>query len=119
MLRIASDDDLRDRLGAAALERSERWDGQVLARQWVETFRTAVARRADPLAPRRVLHGLRPGPLGDLPEDARAWERGVDELAEEDEDVADYVRALEEMSGAKIWGVGVGPGREQTVVVHG
>jgi proteasome assembly chaperone (PAC2) family protein len=34
--------------------------------------------------------------LGDLPEDARAWERGVDELAEEDEDVADYVRALEE-----------------------
>jgi predicted ATP-grasp superfamily ATP-dependent carboligase len=35
-------------------------------------------------------------PLGDLPEDARAWERGVDELAQEDEDVADYVRALEE-----------------------
>jgi adenylosuccinate synthase len=29
-----------------------------------------------------------------------------------------YVRALEEISGAKIWGVGVGPGREQTVVVH-
>ena len=29
-----------------------------------------------------------------------------------------YVQALEEMSGAKIWGVGVGPGREQTVVVH-
>ena len=35
-------------------------------------------------------------PLGDLPEDARAWERGVDELAREDEDVADYVRSLEE-----------------------
>ena len=35
-------------------------------------------------------------PLGELPEEARAWERGVDELAEEDEDVADYVRALEE-----------------------
>ena len=35
-------------------------------------------------------------PLEDLPEDARAWERGVDELAEEDEDVADYVRSLEE-----------------------
>src|ERR687898_993450 len=29
-----------------------------------------------------------------------------------------YVQALEEISGAKIWGVGVGPGREQTVVVH-
>ena len=27
-------------------------------------------------------------PLGDLPEEARAWERGVDELAEEDEEVA-------------------------------
>jgi len=35
-------------------------------------------------------------PLLELPEEARAWERGVDELAEEDEDVADYVRALEE-----------------------
>ena len=35
-------------------------------------------------------------PLGDLPEDARAWERGVDELAQDDEDIADYVRALEE-----------------------
>jgi proteasome assembly chaperone (PAC2) family protein len=35
-------------------------------------------------------------PLDELPELARAWERGVDELAEEDEDVADYVRALEE-----------------------
>ncbi len=29
-----------------------------------------------------------------------------------------YVEALEEMSGTKIWGVGVGPGREQTLVVH-
>ncbi len=37
-----------------------------------------------------------PVPLGDLPEEARAWERGVDELAEEDEDVAEYVRSLEE-----------------------
>jgi len=35
-------------------------------------------------------------PLRDLPDDARAWERGVDELAAEDDDVADYVRALEE-----------------------
>jgi adenylosuccinate synthase len=29
-----------------------------------------------------------------------------------------YVQALEEMSGTRIWGVGVGPGREQTIVVH-
>jgi proteasome assembly chaperone (PAC2) family protein len=35
-------------------------------------------------------------PLGDLPEDARAWERGVDELASEDDEIGDYVRALEE-----------------------
>jgi proteasome assembly chaperone (PAC2) family protein len=35
-------------------------------------------------------------PLGDLPEDSRAWERGVDELAAEDDEIGDYVRALEE-----------------------
>ncbi|MDH2415686.1 PAC2 family protein [Nocardioides sp. CER19] len=35
-------------------------------------------------------------PLDDLPEDAQAWERGVNELAEDDEDVAEYVRGLEE-----------------------
>ncbi|HEX6514873.1 MAG TPA: PAC2 family protein [Nocardioidaceae bacterium] len=35
-------------------------------------------------------------PLEDLPEEARAWERGVDELAEDDEEIGDYVRALEE-----------------------
>lgn len=35
-------------------------------------------------------------PLGDLVEEARAWERGVNELAEEDEDIAEYVRSLEE-----------------------
>jgi hypothetical protein len=35
-------------------------------------------------------------PLGDLPEDAKAWERGVDELSREDDEIAEYVRALEE-----------------------
>jgi proteasome assembly chaperone (PAC2) family protein len=35
-------------------------------------------------------------PLGELPEDSRAWERGVDELAAEDDEIGDYVRALEE-----------------------
>jgi len=35
-------------------------------------------------------------PLADLPEGAKAWERGVDELAQEDEEIGDYVRALEE-----------------------
>ncbi|HEY0903194.1 MAG TPA: adenylosuccinate synthase [Marmoricola sp.] len=37
----------------------------------------------------------------DLPKNARA-----------------YVEALEELSGAPFWAVGVGPGREQTVIVH-
>ena len=34
--------------------------------------------------------------LRTLPEEAKAWERGVDELASDDSDVADYVRSLEE-----------------------
>lgn len=33
--------------------------------------------------------------LGDLPELARAWERGVDELAADDSEVAEYVSSLE------------------------
>ena len=39
-------------------------------------------------------------PLQDLPAEARAWERGVDELAEQDSDVAEYVRTLEEAKDA-------------------
>lgn len=37
-----------------------------------------------------------PLPLADLTDDAQAWEHGVDELAGEDEEIAEYVRALEE-----------------------
>jgi proteasome assembly chaperone (PAC2) family protein len=37
-----------------------------------------------------------PIPLGDLPEEARAWEHNVDELAAEDSDVAEYIASLEE-----------------------
>jgi proteasome assembly chaperone (PAC2) family protein len=37
-----------------------------------------------------------PLPLGDLAEEAEAWEHGVDELAGEDEEIAEYVRQLEE-----------------------
>jgi len=59
---------------------------------------------AQPPCPKATLALLRrledlfdvPIPLGELPDDARAWERGVDELAEEDAEVAEYVRALEE-----------------------
>lgn len=34
--------------------------------------------------------------LGELPELARAWERGVDELAADDSEIAEYIEALEE-----------------------
>ena len=39
-------------------------------------------------------------PQADLPEESRAWERGVDELAQQDSDVAEYVRTLEEAKDA-------------------
>ena len=39
-------------------------------------------------------------PQAALPEEARAWERGVDELAQQDSDVAEYVRTLEEAKDA-------------------
>jgi proteasome assembly chaperone (PAC2) family protein len=44
------------------------------------------------------LEVLRDAPIDhvDLPEDSRAWERGVDELAQTDEEVAEYVESLEE-----------------------
>ena len=38
--------------------------------------------------------------LGELPELARAWERGVDELAAEDTEVAEYVSSLEQQQDA-------------------
>ncbi len=34
--------------------------------------------------------------LGELPEDAKAWEIGVDQLSQEDSEIADYVKSLEE-----------------------
>jgi proteasome assembly chaperone (PAC2) family protein len=44
------------------------------------------------------LEELLDGPIdhGELPEHARAWERGVNELAQSDEEVAEYVESLEE-----------------------
>ncbi|MCL1872275.1 MAG: PAC2 family protein [Promicromonosporaceae bacterium] len=35
-------------------------------------------------------------PLGELPDDAAAWQHGVDELAGEDAEIAEYVKQLEE-----------------------
>ncbi len=40
-------------------------------------------------------------PLGNLPEQAEEWETTVSEMAEEDEDVRNYVRALEERGDAE------------------
>ncbi|HYN74706.1 MAG TPA: PAC2 family protein [Candidatus Limnocylindria bacterium] len=59
---------------------------------------------AQPPCPKATLALLRrvedlldiPIPLGDLVEEARAWERGVDELSAEDDEIAEYVRSLEE-----------------------
>jgi predicted ATP-grasp superfamily ATP-dependent carboligase len=59
---------------------------------------------AQPPCPKATLALLRrvedlldlPVPMGELPEDATAWQRGVDELASDDEEVAAYVRQLEE-----------------------
>jgi len=41
-----------------------------------------------------------PVPLGELPELARSWERQVDELASEDQEVREYISSLEEREPA-------------------
>jgi len=41
-------------------------------------------------------------PLGALPEQSEEWEATVSEMAEEDEEVASYVRALEERGDTEI-----------------
>ncbi|MEV8637475.1 PAC2 family protein [Streptosporangium sp. NPDC051023] len=41
-----------------------------------------------------------PMPMGALAEESRAWEHGVDELASQDSEVADYVKELEERKDA-------------------
>ncbi len=64
-----------------------------------------VAQPPSPKATLALLRGVEdvldvPLPLADLPEEARAWERGVDELAQQDSEVAEYVRTLEEAKDA-------------------
>ena len=39
-------------------------------------------------------------PMGDLAEEARAWQHGVDELAAEDPEIAEYVKQLEDQRDA-------------------
>jgi proteasome assembly chaperone (PAC2) family protein len=60
-----------------------------------------VSQAPCPKATLELLHRVEevldlPVPEGDLEEEARAWERSVDELAAEDDEVAGYVKALEE-----------------------
>ena len=64
-----------------------------------------VATPPNPKATLALLRGVEdildaPLPLADLADEARAWERGVDELAQQDSEVADYVRTLEEAKDA-------------------
>jgi predicted ATP-grasp superfamily ATP-dependent carboligase len=64
-----------------------------------------VAQPPSPKATLALLRGVEdvldmPLPLADLGEKARAWERGVDELAQQDTEVAEYVRTLEESQDA-------------------
>ncbi|EWT07913.1 carboxylate--amine ligase [Intrasporangium chromatireducens Q5-1] len=49
----------------------------------------SLVKRVESLLGMRVSHG-------DLEESAQAWERGVDELAQTDDEVAEYVQSLEE-----------------------
>ncbi len=50
LLRLATDDELRHRLGAGALESSRQYAPDAVARQWEQIFEDAVARRSrDPL----------------------------------------------------------------------
>ncbi|WP_114854819.1 PAC2 family protein [Brachybacterium sp. YJGR34] len=64
-----------------------------------------VSQNASPKAVLGLLRELQdlvsaPIPLEELVEDAEAWERGVDELARTDDDVAEYVRRLERAQDA-------------------
>lgn len=60
-----------------------------------------VAHPPSPKATLAILHRVEqllgePVPLGELPDDAAAWQLGVDELAGEDNEIGEYVRQLEE-----------------------
>lgn len=60
-----------------------------------------VAHPPSPKATLAILHRVEqllgePVTMGELPEDALAWQSGVDELAGEDAEIGEYVRQLEE-----------------------
>jgi glycosyltransferase involved in cell wall biosynthesis len=45
LLRLGTDDDLRHRLGAGALDTAAAWDADKVAGQWIEIFERAISRR--------------------------------------------------------------------------
>lgn len=109
---VASDPAIAERLGVE-LTRYEGPTGIVGAltegftRAGIETlsFWAAVphyvAQSPCPKATLALLHAVEDAlaitiPTGDLEDESLAWERGVDELAHDDEEVADYVKSLEE-----------------------
>lgn len=60
-----------------------------------------VAQAPSPKATLALLRAIEdtleePVPTADLSEESRAWQRGVDELAEQDPEISEYVRQLEE-----------------------
>ncbi|MBJ7357971.1 stealth conserved region 3 domain-containing protein [Nocardioides sp.] len=72
ILRLATDDELRTRLGAGALASSVQYDADTIAARWVEVFEAAVARRAG--RPRFAALSTvppRPGTAAPAVEDAR------------------------------------------------
>jgi proteasome assembly chaperone (PAC2) family protein len=109
---VASDPQIAERLGVE-LTRYEGPTGIVGAltegftRAGIETlsFWAAVphyvAQTPCPKATLALLRALEDAlglslPIGELEEESQAWERGVNELAHDDEEVAEYVRSLEE-----------------------
>ncbi|WP_090033828.1 PAC2 family protein [Cellulomonas marina] len=106
------DPDLRDALGLEAntyegptgivgvLQHEARAQGRRALSLWAAVPHY-VAHPPSPKATLAILHKIEQVigatvPLGELVEDAIAWQHGVDELAGEDSEIGDYVRQLEE-----------------------
>jgi proteasome assembly chaperone (PAC2) family protein len=82
------------------LQDAARRDGLVATTLWA-AVQHYVAQSPCPKATLVLLRRIEdllnlPVPLGDLPDEARAWQHGVEELATEDPEIADYVRRLEQ-----------------------
>lgn len=87
---------LQDAAGRAGLPAASLWAAvpHYVAQPPCPKATVALLRRVEDLLDMPV-------PLGDLPEQARQWERHVDELAAQDGDVAEYVASLERREPAE------------------